>query len=242
MKKTLLLKILLLCCVYTVSAQQETVDWYYPVLPGSTEWAAFTTHSQMLEVCQIPKDILKQLDTKQLLSLCLDYPLKVDFYVYNSLLEGVNSVAARFNGLQELLSRRDNAVCLISQLQTMRVSKFSDSYAKSLIGEAVVKQSILEILLSLDPVIEKMDSQQRNVLADLSMENLDAKIVTKEHFSQYSVEASALLLAKALRLVKGSSEKEQSASYHILIDRGSITDMKVIEELKKDYNLNKQKP
>ena len=237
MKKNLIIYLCLFCCVAVANAQQKTAHWYYPILPGSEEWSRFTTHSQMLEACQIPKDVLEQLSTEELVFICIDYPLQTDFYAYNNLLEGVNKVASRFNGLQELLNRKDNGVHLLKEYHKIDRANLSTSSAKNLAGEAIVKQSILEILLSLDSVLDNINDQQRSLLVNLSMSNLNTKINAKEHFSKYSIESSAFLLARMLQVDENNLKSTYSSSYHTLIEKGSIVDNKVLEELENNYKI-----
>jgi len=173
---------------------------------------------------------------EKLLAICLDYPLQVDFYAYNNLLEGVENGTTTFNGLQELLVREDGATCLLNDLQKIKTDKISSyATAKELIGKMVVKQAILETLLSFDSMIQKMSKQQQDLLADLCMENLTTKVNMPEHFSSYSVQSSAYLLAKILQSTNGKKESDYSASYKKLLASGSIMDKNVIEELRRNY-------
>ena len=94
--------------VTTVPVTTEAPAAYvYPVLPGTDAWNALGSHADMLAVCQIPEDILKNLTTRELLEVVLDYPLMVDMHVYSTMEQGFRSVMRQFNGLQELVSRPD---------------------------------------------------------------------------------------------------------------------------------------
>lgn len=91
----------------TVPVTDPPAAYVYPVLPGTDAWNALSSHADMLAVCQIPEDILKNLTTRELLEVVLDYPLMEDMHVYSTMEQGFLSVKNQFNGLQELVSRPD---------------------------------------------------------------------------------------------------------------------------------------
>lgn len=72
--------ILFFVSVMIVIGGYAQTTWSYPLKPDMPEWAQFDDHSKMLEVCQIPNDILKSVSTTELVTLCLDYPLQFDFF------------------------------------------------------------------------------------------------------------------------------------------------------------------
>lgn len=115
----ILLSILIFSGCQTVIAQpavQNAASEYmikepytYPVLPGTEEWLALEDTSARREACQIPEDILKRLTTEALLETVLEYPFFSDVSAYNQARWGYNAVKKRFNGLQELSTRKDLA-------------------------------------------------------------------------------------------------------------------------------------
>ena len=78
MKKQLLFSFLLL--FFSVVYAQEKTIWDYPVKPGMKEWATFETREQMAKACQIPFDVLNTISTKELVTVCLNYPLFNHFW------------------------------------------------------------------------------------------------------------------------------------------------------------------
>ena len=55
---------------------------------------------EMVDICQIPDNILKTMTTANLSSLCLNYPLLGDMLFSNNLQEGFDMMALKFNGFQ----------------------------------------------------------------------------------------------------------------------------------------------
>jgi carbonic anhydrase len=70
-------------------AQEKKKVWDYPVKPGTKEWATFETGEQMFNACQIPLDILNTISTKELVTICLNYPLFNDYVAFNNEREGI---------------------------------------------------------------------------------------------------------------------------------------------------------
>ncbi len=95
-------------CVQGVKKWKKVNGKYqYPVTPYDKEWGNYTKNDEMYTACQIPREILDQLTTEELLELVLDCPQLIDIYSYNSIQEGVKLLAERFNGMNVLLSRED---------------------------------------------------------------------------------------------------------------------------------------
>ncbi len=92
--------------IYAEWYDEESGKYKYPITPKSDEWKEFTTHQQMIDACTIPEALLEQLSTEELYELVMD-SLILDIYCFNTKTEGFEVVKQRFNGLQELLQRKD---------------------------------------------------------------------------------------------------------------------------------------
>ena len=92
----------------------------YPITPQKTPeiWRSFSTHQEMLEACEIPKDTLEAMSTKSLLLACLEYPLAGDALCYDNVYAGFESVMNNSNALTELFSRSDFSDALASLFET----------------------------------------------------------------------------------------------------------------------------
>ena len=121
LKRHLWLLVLLLVPVFgLLPFREKTIQtpYQYPVQPGTEEWAAFESRVEMAEACQIPQDVLERLSTDALLQTVLDYPLLPEMLMFYRTPEecaaevGFWHIADSFNGLQELMGRRDALSCL----------------------------------------------------------------------------------------------------------------------------------
>ena len=71
---------------------------------------------------QIPDDILKNISTKELARICINYPLFGTVLAHNSIQTGFNYMRIKFNGMSELLNRPDVANVML------QIFKTTDSY------------------------------------------------------------------------------------------------------------------
>ncbi|MDR2962076.1 MAG: hypothetical protein LBU90_00305 [Bacteroidales bacterium] len=77
------------------------------------EWVTFETSEQMVKACQIPFDVLKTVGTKELVEICLNYPLFNNYVAFNDERNGIKTTIEQFNGLQELSLRKDGITELV---------------------------------------------------------------------------------------------------------------------------------
>ena len=88
------------------SRNVRTPFFEFPVI----QWEILETHEQKLAACEIPDSILSKIPTKDLVEICMKYPLLLDAYAFNTPLQGIKTVISRFNGFKELMNRKDNCI------------------------------------------------------------------------------------------------------------------------------------
>ena len=98
---------LFIFCPIYFKCTRKKLTWDYPVKPGMEEWSKFETIDAMYQACQIPDEILKKLDTESLVDICLKFPAQPIFPFFNTPQEGFMSYYYNFNGIRELLNRKD---------------------------------------------------------------------------------------------------------------------------------------
>ena len=93
----------------------------YPITPEKTPevWDEAGSvenggHQGLIDVCQIPEDVLEILTTEQLLKSCIHYPLSIDIKYFDTPMDGLEFETIFFNGIQELLKRKDFSETLTS--------------------------------------------------------------------------------------------------------------------------------
>lgn len=88
--------------VYTI-----TEPYVYPILPGSEEWRKFETGYEMVDACQLPEEMPRQMTTEALAKTVIDYPMLLDILAVDDHRHGFEFACESFNGLQELIQRAD---------------------------------------------------------------------------------------------------------------------------------------
>jgi hypothetical protein len=148
----------------------------FPVKGGTSEWAAFQTHDEMVAACQVPEPILRDMSTEGLIETCLRYPLIGDMGMYSSWQQGFDRVAARFNGLQELLQRPDAGTKLLAYYRQMEPAGIREKSTSLQKGQVAMTFQYVETLLAQEAVLSSMTVDERR---DLLVECL-GKVHAKE--------------------------------------------------------------
>ena len=131
-------------------------NYVYPIRPGTDEWSALETHEEKLRVTQLPDDLLNKLRTDELLEVCMDYPLLIDAFLFNTFEDGLEKMCGRFNGFQEFMRRNDNAQVLSIYLERK----------SNLARIAKVKRQKLDLTLDVAVGLMQLEAVKRN--ADIS--------------------------------------------------------------------------
>jgi hypothetical protein len=229
--KFILAGVLMSATAFGVNAQRV---WDYPVKPGTPQWEAFETHDQMLEATQIPEGVLSSLTTEELVEVCLNYPLYGDIFAYNSIQDGFRSnVVVNFNGVQELLRRTDNAQCLLDMLKSddlLMLQSRKNISTTLQIGEAILRHSFLEVMMSQESVMVNTTAEQQTEIARIATRNLLIKESQPEFYSDQGIETSAYLLGTTLKMA--NSKTVLSPDLEMFLERGASRDVTLlIEEL-----------
>lgn len=130
------------------------------------EWKDYT-FDKKLEVCQIPEDILKKISTDDLIEAVLSHPMLTIIYVYQSLQKGFDVLFNNFNGLSELMQRKDAGNKLFGKYNIINTSNnnldiFSLAFIEVMLGQYhILRQFNNEQLLELKKVINKKHGEKR---------------------------------------------------------------------------------
>lgn len=131
--------------IYTIKEAYQ-----YPVVPGMPEWSKFNSLDEMIEACQIPKDILSNMSTDALIETVINYPLAINMFAFDNPQKGFDSVNSYFNGFQELGNRPD-------AIQKMNLYTNSISYMKNYDQMDSIIASVIFENLKFQNNIEKIE-------------------------------------------------------------------------------------
>lgn len=163
----------------SICQSQQIKEWTYPVMPGTEQWKAFQSHQEMVDACQIPKNVLKTISTEKLLQLCLDYPLLFDIYAFNQISNGFNSFYSSFNGIQELVKRHDakDVLLMLYESKIQQQVKVLDNNVVSLMekGKYKFKVSAIELFIGCPQMQSLLSDQQKTDIISVLMKGYEEK-------------------------------------------------------------------
>jgi hypothetical protein len=217
--------IFLQCCfMLTAFSQQQSGVYNWPLKPGMPQWKELKTHDEMLEVLQIPAEMLQRMSTKNLAQTCLNYPLFPDIWAFNSLQDGMERVIAGFNGLQELLKRDDAGLELYAIYKTMDPYNFDESWSDLQKGQYTAEFAKIEILLAQEVILSSLKQNERFLLLQEAV-NKQKAMQQYPMYDRRNQESNAYLMGKILQkdcpdiINKASQDKPNLQAF---LQRGSM--------------------
>jgi len=165
----------------TVISQYPYEKYEYPITPNGTpnEWKKFTSHTEMLDACEIPEEILKDLSTGELLLTCIGYPLAGDMLCYNNFEDGFKTVKENFNGLCELYERDDFSNTLSFYYNCLDVNTLKQISGESNMDlfflSAITKYAIQEEKLSPCDTLS-IANRCKSIASELPKDNIERNL------------------------------------------------------------------
>lgn len=186
----------------------------------------------MVDICQIPNDIISKTPTEELVELCLNYPLFFTMKAFNNLQEGFNQVANEFNGFKELFKRPDaGRVFLLIYIKTEPVDI---QEKKDLISKGLFEQRIffIEFILAQKEIMEKLTENEIKSLLNETILKTEHK--TKLKFSTFNKQATSLVAVRILeskKAVKKHTNSMNNQKYKTFSKSVWLTDKNMIDDI-----------
>ncbi len=223
-------KILLLILLYPIFIFGQT--WDYPIKPGMEEWKRLNSHQEMVDICQIPDNVISKIPTENLVELCLNYPLFFTMKAFNNLQDGFNQVSTEFNGFQELFKREDVGTVLLAiyaKTKPADVQKEKDLISKGLFEQRLF---FIEFILAQRTVIEKMTESEIKSLLKETILKTEEK--AKLEFSTFNKQATSLIAVRILgseKVVKNNIKNFDIQRYKAFSETVWLTDKNMIKDI-----------
>ena len=224
--KTTLLSAFILFCMLNLHAQQRSAQYVYPVKPGTAAWVALKTHDEKVTVCQIPDDALKKMRTRELLAVCLDYPLLMDVMAFSNLQDGFDKYRVEFNGIREFLQRSDAAIVLTQYYRELNPLGYKDTWPLAEKGRFAFHVSFIELFLAQQEVLTQLDTPARKRLTAGLLDNLNRK-ATSDVYSSLNYLPGAYCLARIITdgdAKRNITEARMQSSITNFANKGNIPD------------------
>gem|GEM_PF-1033844 len=171
----------------------------YPIVPGTEDWKALQSLTEMVQACQIPNKELKSISTEGLLETLLNYPLILDYGAFNQQQDGFERIKSENNGFNELYGRTDLFDVIFERYELMSLNCDENLYPP-FISEIPTPIQIsfqtIEFFIIQDELLNEINSNQRIQIFESVFDKLQEK---KEHgFSEYNNLVSVAILGKIM--------------------------------------------
>lgn len=170
----------------------------FPIRPGVEQWNSLKTEKERFNAMQVLGELLDTMSTADLLVTCLNYPAIIYITAFNSVQQGMNHIIQNFNGLQELLHRKDAPALLLLTYQSM------DSASTYIPNTAIskklwfIRRSYFEFIIAQPEIINIMDMDTRLKLLKEARRKLNGKTNDKQHYCPLDIQATLLIMARTL--------------------------------------------
>lgn len=190
----------LFCCLMIsllgsniISAQ----SYEYPIKPGSEEWKTLPV-AEKNKLLQIPESMLSTMTTEELIQAYVDNPFTTLIFAYNKSEDGLSRIYNEFNGLRELMRRKDAGQKLIEYYKNMDPGAYDVNWEPARRGQFTFTFVYIEVLLAQESILEQFStSEVRSLLSEL----LKKHELMIEHVSEHSIvglEMNAFSMAKLI--------------------------------------------
>jgi len=145
-------------------AEEKNNSWDFPIKPGTSVWKQYRTHAEKVKALQVPLSVLKNMSTDHLVEICLTYPFLDEIWAYNNIQNGFEYVVKDFNGLQELLMRKDVGPILLLRYKNMSPNNVSKDWSLLQQGTHTAKFRHIEILIAQETILTALKDNERLTL------------------------------------------------------------------------------
>jgi len=180
-------------------SQNKNGVYDFPIKPGTNEWKALKTHDEMLKVLKIPENVVKSMNTQDLLNTCLNYPLFSDIWALNNLQNGFDYVIKDFNGLQELLKRDDLHIEIVKKYKDIKVTGYEKTWTDLEIGTYIIELAKIEMLAARSECLAKMIKEEKKQMIEKALNNLDEINMEKNIYGRTNKDSNLYLLGQIIK-------------------------------------------
>jgi hypothetical protein len=219
---------LLTCVLNAQIAIDKKVTWDYPVKPGTEEWKKCNSPEEIYQALQIPENVLKKIDTESLVQICLNYPATTVFHIFNTPQQGFDGFYKQFNGIQELMRRKDAGVYLLNKYADMSMKDFNPLWTLEEQGQFVEKFYYMELFLVQPTIMQSFSKKERKILMKESLNKFDMKLSRGDLFGGLNPMATVWIMARVLNTEnKLSLDKINYSRITDSLESGLLTDFDV---------------
>lgn len=106
---------------YAMSIGDNDKVTYWDSIIAIENWRKYEDLKSKQQALNLPQKMLDTISTKQLVVMCMQYPMWDNYSAFDNPIEGINSVISGFNGFVELRNRKDYAKEILDYLVRMNL-------------------------------------------------------------------------------------------------------------------------
>ncbi len=220
-----------LFCVFAINMYSQPYN--FPIRPGDEEWKQFNNSEEMYLACQIPEEMLKSMSTGDLVTTCLNYPLLSTLFAYDDLQTGFNALTKKFNGIQELISRKDSGTELIKVYSKMSPNNYNSEWTDEQKGNFTFEFSYIETFLAQKVILSTLIVAEKKDLVKLCFDKYNSKQKHISIFSTHGTSISIWVMGRSLESDTSQNLESDKANFakSIFIEKGLLVDLAIIDDI-----------
>lgn len=161
-------------------------------------WRTFNNLEEMMEACQLPKEMLSVISTENLIQTIMNHPLYGIYTAYNNEFGGVNVILGNFNGFEELQRREGAAEAVIEYYAATNVEKMVEAARYPGVSKelTIYHLDFLELIIATGKIPDIFSPKNLDRLEGIQEEKYDAKLNHPRDVGLFSIRKSLLLGAE----------------------------------------------
>ena len=222
----------LLFCFTLSNAQNKEI---FKTKPGTNGWENLKTEEERFSAMQLPIDRLEDISTKELLKICLDYPAFGYISAYYDTQMAINILISKFNGLQELMGRKDAGMELLNVYRYIDTTGYRIKDFNCEEEFWTLKFMYVELLLAQDQIINSLSKSQKKELLELGMDKIKMKEMSSKFSSLHGVQSSVLIISRTLNKLDNLNYQARLSSnvkLEVFNKTGSLDDISILQIIK----------
>ena len=172
MKRCFVFLLTLVLCSTSFSQKEKKMAFNFESLTKEAKWKELPIHER-IQAIQIPKEIINDIPTDELLDICLDFPYLLDILFSDDLQTGFKQLCKEFNGYEVLQSRSDFIPSLLNRNRSfVNEAPIIDRNKQNLLS---FKWLVLEMLIAQDESLNQLSKDDKALLLSTCKANLNEK-------------------------------------------------------------------
>ena len=213
----------------------KKVAFSYDSVTVPSVWSTFGTFNEMMNACQIPDDVLKELPTDTLVALCVYHPLANTYLYHDNPMNGLRLFLDGFNGFEELKQRADCAEKIMDYYELIELSYSTEptanKYSKHRLDMRPLQVAFIELLIASKEVPELYDAQNIGRLEQIANVKYEQKLQSNLYKTSFALSKS-LLIGAQMKVTRSGVSNDKLAEFidcgGMLQNAGEITEISKI--------------